>query len=786
MIGPVLRRAPAPSVPAAAALVAGIFLGSWSREGLIPAVAMLAVAASALVLAASGRAGRVASRAAFAAFWLCAGFLSGMLAIARPAERAADVWQRLPAGMERVEHLEGVLTDFWSGAPPRARSRLRAERIRVGGRWVPFPAELFVFVSGEKLPHRVADRGDRVRIAGRLLPEDLPASDREVSLPWPRYRVSIKSALQIQRLSGTPLSALTGPNRWLFERLPPASRGAWVERNVRGPLAALLLGRTAELDRGMVATYRRGGLYHLLVVSGLHVVMAGALALGLLDALRIGGKRRDVLLLGAILLFVLVGGANPPAVRAGLVFAVFIAARLLERPIGAGQAIGLSAIVLFLSAPAQIFSIGTILTFAAVGGIALFAEGIRARLPARPQWLFGALAAAVAAEVVTAPLLFWRFNVVAAGAWLTAPLGVPLSGVLIALGAALLGCGALGLLPSPLAAVFGYGALALEALADRAAGISYLRPTPPLPAIVAVLSLTLAAALLPRRGRPFAGAAALLLFAFLVLRPGPPGPARGFSVEALDVGQGDAVLIRWADRALLVDGGGPFDLEAREFGRTRLLPKLLDRGVTRLTGILLTHPHPDHALGLFSALEELPVDHFWRSTGDDSEGLFADLDAVARRRGVPAGCLASGDAVRWGDALLTVLHSGGRLRKIDGINNQSLVLAFERDGRRSVLTGDAGAPAERDLLALGVPRAELLKVGHHGSRTSTIAPFVAAVCPKAALVSCGRQNRFGHPHPDTLRTLRSYGVRLFRTDLASDVRVEMRPGGTRLALRGVR
>ena len=125
----------------------------------------------------------------------------------------------------------------------------------------------------------------------------------------------------------------------------------------------------------------------------------------------------------------LVAGANPPAVRAGLVFAVFVAARLLERPIGAGQAIGLSAILLFLASPAQVFSIGTILTFAAVGGIALFTERIRARLPARPDWLFGALAAAVAAEVVTAPIIFWRFNLVAAGAWLTAPLAVPLSGI---------------------------------------------------------------------------------------------------------------------------------------------------------------------------------------------------------------------------------------------------------------------------------------------------------------------------------------------------------------------
>jgi competence protein ComEC len=280
--------------------------------------------------------------------------------------------------------------------------------------------------------------------------------------------------------------------------------------------------------------------------------------------------------------------------------------------------------------------------------------------------------------------------------------------------------------------------------------------------------------------------AAAGLYGFLVLRPAPPGPAQGFSIEALDVGQGDALLLRWDRHAVLVDGGGPFDLEAREFGRTRLIPKLLDRGVTRLDGVALTHPHPDHALGLFSVLEEMPVSRLWKSTGSDEAELFADLETIARDRKIPIVPLAEGGAVSWRDARMTALHSGGRLRKKDGINNQSLVLLFERHGRRGLLTGDIGDPAEKDLLARGVPPAELLKIAHHGSRTSTIPDFVSAVCPRVALVSCGRENRFGHPHAETLRTLASFGVRTFRTDLFSDVRVELRSESTRLALRGIR
>src|SRR4029077_15918956 len=170
------------------------------------------------------------------------------------------------------------------------------------------------------------------------------------------------------------------------------------------------------------------------------------------------------------------------------------------------------------------------------------------------------------------------------------------------------------------------------------------------------------------------------------------------SIEALDVGQGDAILLRWQRRAILVDGGGPFDPLETDYGRARLRLKLVARGVTGLDAVALTHPHPDHALGLFAVLEELPVGPLWLSDGDDEEGFRDRLGAVAVRRRVPIRVLAPLDVLELAEgARLSVLHSGGRKRKADGINNQALVALFERDGRSALLTGDAGAPTERDL-----------------------------------------------------------------------------------------
>ena len=500
MIRPVLAEGEAPAARAAVCVVLGIFLGAWSIGGAPAAAALAGVSAIALAVLDRLVRRRAAFRLAFVTLWLAAGFLLGRTRIAARAEAARAAFRRMPEPARQAAVIEGILTDFWSGQPPRARTTMRAGRLLAGGAWIPFPAEVVVFVSGETLALPRADRGDRVRMTGHLELEEIPASVREVPLPWPRYRISVKSARMVERERGTLLTLLTWPNRFLFSRLPQG-QGPAFERDVRGPLAALLLGRTSELDRGMVARYRRGGLYHLLVVSGLHVVLAAGLVSFALQMLGVGGKKRDAALLAAVLLFVLVGGANPPAVRAGLVVAVFLATRLLERPITGAQAIGLSALSLFAGLPEQIFSVGTVLTFAAVCGIALFSKPIRARLPGRPEWLFSGLAVALAAECATAPVLFWRFNIVAAGAWLTAPLSIPLSGGLIGLGGAVLALCAFGIPPGPLAALFGLGSRLLELLAERAAGCAFLRPTPALWAMVLVGALLLAAGVGPARLR---------------------------------------------------------------------------------------------------------------------------------------------------------------------------------------------------------------------------------------------------------------------------------------------
>ena len=287
----------------------------------------------------------------------------------RPSRRGPPSAPR-PCARPAAVRLEGVLDRLLERTSSAARARRSAaDRLEIAGSALePFRAEVAVFSRESGGRRSVADRGDRVRVTGQLEPEDLPASERELPLPWPRYRLSVKSARLVERRGATLASLLTGAEPAPVRRAARGTAGPSTTATSAGPLAALLLGRTSELDRGMVARYRRGGLYHLLVVSGLHVVLAaGLVRVRSSRSPGVEGKRRDVVLLLAASSssFSSEAPIRRPSARVSS-SAIFLVTRLLERPITAAQAIGLSALVLFLAAPAQIFSVGTILTFAAV------------------------------------------------------------------------------------------------------------------------------------------------------------------------------------------------------------------------------------------------------------------------------------------------------------------------------------------------------------------------------------------------------------------------------------
>jgi competence protein ComEC len=287
-------------------------------------------------------------------------------------------------------------------------------------------------------------------------------------------------------------------------------------------------------------------------------------------------------------------------------------------------------------------------------------------------------------------------------------------------------------------------------------------------------AIVLAHESLARRAGWMGGAAwvALAMAALAAVLPRPiERQKNAMLMEAIDVGQGDSLLIITPDgKTLLIDGGGfgggprqaPQDFD---IGEEVVSPALWARGIRHLDAVALTHAHSDHISGLFAVLRNFHPDELW--VGNNPRfGVYSALLDEAAAQHVRVKSFRAGDAFNFGSTQVNVLAPfGDYVPGPEPTNNDSLVLHMAYGATSVMLEGDAEAPIERAMLAEPGLRSTLLKVGHHGSITSTRPEFFARVQPQWAVISCGLRNRYGHPREEVLEELQQAHVRTFRTDI---------------------
>jgi competence protein ComEC len=308
-------------------------------------------------------------------------------------------------------------------------------------------------------------------------------------------------------------------------------------------------------------------------------------------------------------------------------------------------------------------------------------------------------------------------------------------------------------------------------------GASYRVPEPPLLLIGAfvVIAAILSVAIRSRRMIPQWIAMVSLLAAATIIATHPFAPrlsAKNLEVTVLDVGQGDSLFMAFpGGRTMLVDAGGALGSfhsggmrSGLDIGEAVVSPYLWSRGLKQIEVVALTHAHQDHLGGLPAILENFRVQELW--VGRDIESAaYQDILAIARQRGVRVIHTKQGDTFTRGVVSGSILWPEDLTENHAAKNDDSVVMRLT-DGTQSILLpGDIERPSERKILAENeIITANFLKVAHHGSKTSTIEPFLSNSHPAFAAISAGRDNSFGHPSPEVVERLKAAGVCVFLTD----------------------
>ncbi len=539
------------------------------------------------------------------------------------------------------------------------------------------------------------------------------------------------------------------------------------------PIArALLIADQHQIPAEMRDRYASAGLVHMLSISGLHVAVIAA-AMELL--FQVARMPRRTALLGAFIatgIYVAVIGAPPPALRSAAMLGVAMASRLAQRPTSPWAAWAIGAFVPLFAARTVLdvgYQLSVLGMCALVAAGSLWRKHLARHLSGWKARVGRELVTSLVACAVTAPLVAWVFGRVS----VIAPLSNLIAAPVITFAQPVL---FLALLLAPFGSLGRFIAQAVHPLlfafdwiAWSAASVPGAAITVTTALVTALLAACAAGALViacvsryPSRPA-IAGVASLALM--VVIPPVEFGRTKGVELHVLDVGQGDAVLLRTdAGRWLLFDAGPAWN--GSDAGRRVVLPYVLRRGGS-LESFVLSHPHNDHVGGAASVLAAMHPHTYWDAAFAGGAEAYINSLAIARKAGIDWRRVRPGDSIRVDGVTLEFLAPDSAWTVGLKDPNLASTIALVRYGMvRFLLVGDAERVEEDWLLthySTGL-RAQVLKVGHHGSSTSSSDEFLAAVRPSLAVISVGAGNKYGHPSGDVIHALARVGAEILRTD----------------------
>jgi competence protein ComEC len=538
-------------------------------------------------------------------------------------------------------------------------------------------------------------------------------------------------------------------------------------------LASIVFGtKAAKAPKEIKDTYKKAGVAHLLVASGMHLGILVGVCLFLVRSLRLP-LWLGILITSAVNIFyALMTGAGPSILRAAIMAEIMLVGLLFEKEKEVYTSMALAAFLILLFRPKCLFEVGFQLSFAATWALVYIAPVINEKIKGRlPRAVSSLISVAIAPVLATVPITLFHFSQTSVVGVLTNILLLPWIGFVVVLGFISTVLGSLFL---PLGEIINGANLILlwiahnivSGLASFPFAMVYLAP-PKFPIVFGYYLALVGMVEVVRRGRfprldKFRISVVVLLVAGIFLWNAALSSAiKGLTITVLDVGQGDSIFIEFpSGKKVLVDGS------EEKMGERVIVPYLQKRGINRLDMVILSHPHEDHLGGLRPLLKKIKVGTVMDPGAAYNTRSYMIFKELIKRNKIKYQIGRAGQIIKFEKNIKAyILHPS--LPFFENINNNSIVFNLKYRNFSMLFTGDNEEEGEERILEMYPESAvfsKILKVGHHGSSTSTSDHFLDAVDPQIVVISCGRRNKFRHPHPSTLKKLDAQGIKTYRTD----------------------
>lgn len=582
------------------------------------------------------------------------------------------------------------------------------------------------------------------------------------------------------------------------------------DKNEANLLSGILIGDKEGIEKEVQENFRDSNLSHMLAVSGAHV---SYVILGITYALKkvkVNKLWSNMITIVTLCCFIFLTGASPSVIRACIMAIYIIIGHMMHRKTKLISSVSLSLLIILILNPYKLFDIGLQLSYGGTIGIILFSgvlakkaklnnllEGFVNKLKYRVKQL---IVVCVSANLIIFPIIAAHYSTMCLTFVISNICAGPILGVIIILGfiTIFVSFGSTDI-AKPFALILNIFIQILMYITKICSSLPFSKlyiKTPSLSQIIIyymilifiyyickirkkkrrLIHRKLLRTVQNKKVQKLFIIVIILIFTSMQILKCLPSD---LTIYFIDVGQGDSTLIVTPNhKTILIDGGGTEFESDFDIGKQTLLPEILGQRITKIDYLLISHFDSDHATGVAQILGKIDVSSIILTRQLEENDIYRHILSIAKEKKIKLIYVKEGDVLKIGGIKISIIHPENKLMINNPMNNNSIVCKVEYNSFSMLLTGDIEMEAEELILRKNINlKADVLKVAHHGSKTSTTGEFLKAINPKVALIGVGKNNNFGHPSNEVIQRLKENGTRIYRTDENGEISITVNKKG---------